>query len=224
MRKWHISRDITEYLRFYQEIGVEYLHDVFPRPQDCLETISADIARCSACGLHRTRKKPVMGAGNPQADLMFVGEAPGHEEDRQGKPFVGAAGKLLTDIILAMQFSRETVYIANVLKCRPPQNRNPREDEMEACLPFLFRMVDCIKPKVICTLGAFPAQALLKTGSPISRLRGKFWEFNGIKVMPTYHPAYLLRNPDAKKAVWEDMQKVMELFGKKAGHTKKSHA
>jgi DNA polymerase len=210
-----INPQVAEYLRFFKEIGVEHLYDIAPVEADSLDGIAAEIGGCKGCGLHSSRKNPVMGEGHPGAGLMFIGEAPGYEEDVQGRPFVGAAGKLLTDIIRAMRFDRKDVYIANVLKCRPPDNRNPREEEIAACLPYLFRMIACIRPEAICTLGTFAAQALLDTTLPVSRLRGKFHDFRGIKVMPTYHPAYLLRNPAAKRMVWEDMQKVMSLFGKK---------
>lgn len=210
-----INPQVAEYLHFLKELGVDYLYDISPVEEDSLASIAAEISRCADCGLHRSRKNPVVGEGNPGAGLMFIGEAPGFEEDVQGRPFVGAAGKLLTDIIRAMRFDRKDVYIANILKCRPPENRNPRDEEISACLPYLFRMIACVRPEVICTLGTFAAQALLGTTTPVSRLRGKFHEFRGIKVMPTYHPAYLLRHPPAKRMVWEDMQKVMSLFGKK---------
>lgn len=210
-----INPQVAEYLHFLKELGVDYLYDISPVEEDSLASIAAEISRCADCGLHRSRKNPVVGEGNPGAGLMFIGEAPGFEEDVQGRPFVGAAGKLLTDIIRAMRFDRKDVYIANILKCRPPENRNPQDEEISACLPYLFRMIACVRPEVICTLGTFAAQALLGTTTPVSRLRGKFHEFRGIKVMPTYHPAYLLRHPPAKRMVWEDMQKVMSLFGKK---------
>jgi DNA polymerase len=150
----------------------------------------------------------VFGVGNPRAALMFVGEAPGFDEDRQGEPFVGAAGQLLTRIIAAIKLRREDVYIANILKCRPPNNRNPKPDEIALCRPYLDRQIELIRPRVICALGKFAAQTLLASDAPISRLRGRFHDYRGIPVMPTYHPAYLLRNPDGKRAVWEDMQQI----------------
>ena len=145
---------------------------------------------------------------------MFVGEGPGFDEDKQGIPFVGRAGQLLTKIIEAMKLKRQDVYIANVVKCRPPGNRNPEPDEMDTCFPFLEKQIAAIRPKAIICLGKFAAQTLLKTATPISRLRGKMGEYNGIPVMPTYHPAFLLRNPDAKKQVWEDVQQVMKILNK----------
>jgi uracil-DNA glycosylase len=164
---------------------------------------------CEKCRLAKTRTQVVYGVGNPNADLMFVGEAPGRDEDIQGKPFVGRAGQLLTDIIKAMKLTRDDVYIANVIKCRPPENRNPEPDELEACRPWIRRQIELIKPKVIVTLGRFALQSLTEKGYGISSVRGQWLDYNGIKVMPTYHPAYLLRNPAAKKDVWADMKKVM---------------
>jgi len=155
----------------------------------------------------------VFGVGNPDADLMFVGEAPGADEDIKGIPFVGRAGQLLTDIIeKGLQIPRQDVYIANVIKCRPPGNRNPEPDEVETCEPFLFQQIDIIKPKVIVALGKFGAQTLLRTLEPISRLRGRVYDYRGAKLIPTFHPAYLLRNPSSKREVWEDMKLVRELL------------
>jgi DNA polymerase len=166
--------------------------------------------RCRKCGLSSTRRHVVFGSGDPKARLMFIGEAPGEDEDIQGLPFVGRAGQLLTKIIEAMGLTRDRVYIANILKCRPPNNRAPLPDEIEACAGNVRRQVEIINPKVICTLGKFASQTLLETQTPISALRGKFKEYGGIKVMPTFHPAYLLRNPPDKKLVWEDMKKIMK--------------
>jgi uracil-DNA glycosylase len=182
---------------------------------DTLALIKADIGPdCSRCKLHTLgRKQVVFGVGNPNADLMFVGEAPGADEDIQGEPFVGRAGQLLTKIIEAINLRREDVYIANVIKCRPPQNRNPEPDEVEQCEPFLFRQIDVIKPKVIVALGKFAAQCLLKTTEPITRIRGREYRYRDSILMPTYHPAYLLRNPSSKREVWEDMKRVRELLG-----------
>ena len=168
---------------------------------------------CRLCALHKTRTRLVFGSGSPEAKLMFIGEAPGYDEDQKGEPFVGAAGQLLTKIIEAMKLKREEVYIANCLKCRPPHNRNPLPDEIALCSPILRRQVEIIRPKVICALGKFAAQTLLRTEDPISRLRGKFFDFNGIKLMPTFHPAYLLRNPADKKLVWADAQLMMKELG-----------
>jgi DNA polymerase len=154
----------------------------------------------------------VFGVGNPNADLMFVGEAPGADEDEQGEPFVGRAGQLLTKIIEAIGLRREDVYIANVIKCRPPANRNPEPDEVEQCQPFLFRQIDAIKPRVIVALGKFAAQSLLQTTDPITRVRGRTFTYRGATLIPTFHPAYLLRNPSAKREVWEDMKKVRAIL------------
>jgi DNA polymerase len=181
---------------------------------ETLAAIKADIGDdCRRCKLHKLgRKQIVFGVGNPEADLMFVGEAPGADEDEQGIPFVGRAGQLLTKIIEAIGLTREEVYIANVIKCRPPQNRNPEHDEVDTCEPFLFRQIDTIKPKVIVALGTFAARALLRTLDPISRLRGRVYDYRGVKLIPTFHPAYLLRNPSSKREVWEDMKVVRTLL------------
>ena len=182
-------------------------------PIDALAAVRADIGDCTRCKLHTLgRSQIVFGVGNPQADLMFVGEAPGADEDIQGVPFVGRAGQLLTKIIEAIDLKREDVYIANVIKCRPPQNRNPEPDEVEKCEPFLFKQIDIIKPKVIVALGKFGAQTLLRTLEPISRLRGRVFDYRGSKLIPTFHPAYLLRNPSSKREVWEDMKLVRKLL------------
>ena len=169
-----------------------------------------DCVRCKLCALGR--KQIVFGVGNPNADLMFVGEAPGRDEDIQGIPFVGRAGQKLTQIIEAIGLKREDVYIANVIKCRPPENRNPEPDEVEQCEPFLFRQVDTIRPKVIVALGTFAAKSLLKSTDSISRLRGRVYEYRGAKLVPTFHPAFLLRNPSCRREVWEDMKKVRALL------------
>jgi len=169
-----------------------------------------DCVRCKLCNLGRTQI--VFGAGNPNADLMFVGEGPGRDEDIQGFPFVGRSGQKLTQIIEAIGLKREDVYIANVIKCRPPENRNPEPDEVEQCEPFLFRQIDTIKPKVIVALGTFAAKSLLKTTDSISRLRGRVFDYRGAKLVPTFHPAFLLRNPSCRREVWEDMKKVRALL------------
>jgi uracil-DNA glycosylase family 4 len=174
-----------------------------------LDPLKSEVLKCKRCDLHKTRQHVVFGSGSSKAKLMFIGEAPGQEEDIQGLPFVGRAGQLLTKIIEAMGLKREDVYIANILKCRPPNNRAPLPTEILACEENIRRQVEIINPKVICTLGKFASQTLLKTQTSITSLRGKFQAYNGIKVMPTFHPAYLLRNPDDKKLVWEDMKKVL---------------
>jgi len=182
-------------------------------PSETLEAIRTDLGNCRRCRLSEKRKNIVFGAGDPHARLMFVGEGPGYDEDRMGEPFVGAAGGLLTKIIEAINHTREQVYICNIIKCRPPGNRNPMADEIEICVPFLKRQIASVKPDIICALGTFAAQTLLETKSPISKLRGCFYDYMGKRVLPTYHPAYLLRNPDKKRDVWEDMKKLMKAMG-----------
>jgi len=191
---------------FYRYPGLEKITD--------LDMLRQFIGDCTRCKLAPGRTKLVFGVGNPNAELMFVGEAPGADEDLQGEPFVGRAGQLLTDIIeRGMGMSRNDVYICNVIKCRPPQNRNPEPDEVSTCEPFLFRQIDLVQPKVIVGLGTFAVQALLKVKTPISKLRGNWHEMRGIKLMPTFHPAYLLRNPADKRLVWADIQEVMKFLG-----------
>ena len=231
---------LAEHLKFFGELGVTgYRKDAVwasrkesgesgqsrvqspePRVQsresnvvESLAAIREDIGDCVRCKLCRLgRKQIVFGVGNPNADLMFVGEAPGRDEDIQGIPFVGRAGQKLTQIIEAIGLTRGDVYIANVIKCRPPENRNPEPDEVEQCEPFLFRQVDTIKPKVIVALGTFAAKSLLKSTDSISRLRGRVYDYRGAKLVPTFHPAFLLRNPSCRREVWEDMKKVRALL------------
>jgi uracil-DNA glycosylase len=226
---------LKEHLRFAQELGVtgvsrdpawrsadrptvapsapDIPNTIALTPVESLAAVRADIGDCTRCKLHGLgRTQIVFGVGNPEADLMFVGEAPGRDEDLQGFPFVGRAGQLLTKIIEAISLKREDVYIANVIKCRPPENRNPEPDEVASCEPFLFRQIDIIKPKVIVALGKFGAQTLLRTLDPISRLRGRVYDYRGAKLIPTFHPAYLLRNPSSKREVWEDMKLVRSLL------------
>lgn len=174
------------------------------------DDLCRDVQGCRLCSLAATRKNVVFGDGNPQAKLVFVGEAPGADEDAQGLPFVGRAGQLLTNIIAAMGLDRKEVYICNILKCRPPGNRNPLPEEIRLCEPFLKKQLKLISPQMICALGSFAAKTLLKTETPITALRGRFHAYEGIPLMPTYHPAYLLRNPAAKKQVWEDVQLMMK--------------
>src|SRR2546425_11293743 len=186
---------------------------VFGSPADALAALRTDIGDCTRCKLHTLgRHQIVFGVGHAEADLMFVGEAPGHDEDIQGIPFVGRAGQLLTKIIEAIGLTRDEVYIANVIKCRPPENRNPEQDEVETCEPFLFRQIDVIKPKVIVALCTLSARTLLRTLDPISRLRGRVYDYRGAKLIPTFHPAYLLRNPSSKREVWDDMKRVRDLL------------
>jgi DNA polymerase len=178
-----------------------------------LAQLAATVRDCRQCGLHRSRTQVVFGTGDPAAALVFVGEAPGHDEDIRGEPFVGPAGQLLTRIIAAIGLTREHVYLLNVIKCRPPQNRNPQPDEIAACRPILQAQLACLQPRVLCALGTFAAQTLLQTEERISRLRGRFHRLGDLQVMPTYHPAFLLRNPQHKRAVWEDMQLVQRALG-----------
>ncbi len=180
---------------------------------DTLLKTREDLGECTRCKLHKTRNKIVFGDGSPKADLVFIGEGPGADEDAQGLPFVGRAGKLLTQMIEAMGLGRGDVYICNVVKCRPPENRQPEKDEVTACSPFLFRQLDVLKPKVIVCLGSTAAQTLLQTNRGISHFRGEWLDFRGYKMLATYHPAYLLRNPGAKGEVWKDLQKVMAELG-----------
>ena len=238
-----MDRDqLTEHLKFAGELGVLGVSrdpawrtrqgGASPAPKDAasegvivgplagapavaLTGVRGDLGDCTRCKLHRLgRHQIVFGVGNPRAELMFVGEAPGRDEDLQGIPFVGRAGQLLTKIIEAIGLTRDDVYIANVIKCRPPENRNPEPDEVASCEPFLFRQIDVIGPKVIVALGKFAAQALLRTDDPISRLRGRVCDYRGAKLIPTFHPAYLLRNPASKRDVWEDMKVVRTLLGR----------
>lgn len=210
-------QDIVSSVKCYIELERESgMQEFFSSQQavvpDELEGLKKEVLKCSRCGLAKTRLNVVFGSGDPKASLMFVGEAPGADEDLQGLPFVGRAGQLLTKIIEAMGLKRGDVYIANILKCRPPNNREPLPEEIMACQDNVARQIDLIRPKAICTLGKFASQTLLKTTTSISALRGNFQDYNGIKVMPTFHPAYLLRNPDDKKLVWSDMKKIMELL------------
>jgi len=233
---------LAEHLRFYQELGVTGINRdpkwrrredgttnlVYAVPEveavpvtiarttvEALAAIREDLGDCTRCKLHtHGRKQIVFGVGNPTADLMFVGEAPGADEDAQGVPFVGRAGQLLTKMIEAMGFSRDEVYIANVLKCRPPGNRNPEPDEIATCEPFLFRQLASVEPKVVIALGAFAARTLLKTNDPISRLRGRVFEYRGAKLIPTFHPSFLLRSPGYKREAWEDLKKALAILGR----------
>jgi uracil-DNA glycosylase family 4 len=193
------------------------VHDVAPKIETYsvsqstqLTAVREELGDCIRCKLHKGRKNIVFGEGNPNAVLVFVGEGPGQEEDLQGRPFVGAAGQLLTDIIVkGMQLKREDVYICNIVKCRPPGNRNPEPDEVEACEPFLIKQLQAINPKIIIGLGNVAVKTLLKTKEGITSLRGNWKTYQGIPLMPTFHPAYLLRTPSDKRLVWEDIKKVM---------------
>jgi DNA polymerase len=183
-------------------------------PELALKVIRDDIGDCTRCRLHEGRHTIVFGTGNPKARLMFVGEAPGQDEDEQGIPFVGRAGQLLTKMIESMGLRRDDVYIANVIKCRPPGNRAPKPDEVETCEPFVRRQIAAINPEVVCALGSFASQTVLRRQEKISAIRGRFFLVDGVKVLPTYHPAYLLRSPSEKRVVWEDLQKIMAVLKK----------
>jgi DNA polymerase len=212
-------------LEFFRDLGVRDLFfdrgasaapsAVVPGSTPDLAALEKELAGCPRCKLSKTRTNIVFGQGSPKAELMFVGEAPGRDEDEQGLAFVGRAGQLLTKIIEAMGLKREDVFIANVLKCRPPNNRNPEPDEVAACRPFLNEQIRLIGPKVIVTLGTFAAQAILETDEPIGRLRGRWRTARGVRVMPTFHPAFLLRSPERKKDVWEDMKLVRDFLAAK---------
>ena len=210
--EWRTRREPTEAIQPEPSEPIEPIEPI--EPMIALHAIREDLgADCSRCKLHTLgRTHVVFGVGNPNADLMFVGEAPGADEDIQGEPVVGRAGQLLTKIIEAIDLRREDVYIANVIKCRPPGNRNPEPDEVEQCEPFLFRQIDTVKPKVIVALGKFAAQCLLRTSDPITRIRGREFKYRDAILIPTYHPAYLLRTPSAKREVWEDMKKVRTIL------------
>ncbi len=235
----NLRRALSDRIRFYNELGI---YDFYRRPtptaedvpmpfvqiatepvqitaagndpMQALRLIREDIGDCTRCKLHlQGRKQVVFGVGNPNADLMFIGEAPGADEDTQGEPFVGRAGQLLTNMIKAMGLSREEVYIANIIKCRPPGNRQPERDECETCSPFLMRQIDAVHPKVIVALGAVAAKTLLAISAPMMELRGRWFDFRGTKLAVTYHPAFLLRDPRQKKETWKDLQMVMKELG-----------
>ncbi len=199
--------------RLFAEQGASAEHDL---SGDDMKSLAGKVEKCALCPLSKSRTRTVFGAGDPRAGIVFVGEAPGREEDLSGLPFVGRAGKLLDRILAAMDFSREEVYIANILKCRPPDNRDPREDEVAACEPFLQKQLELMKPEVICALGRVAAQTLLRTKSSLSRMRGRIHYYNGVKLIATYHPAALLRNPHFKRPAWEDMKLLRAIYDGKA--------
>jgi len=205
-----IISDLKSYLRYLKEMGITSLPSLRERKGYTLEEIQRELGDCKRCKLHSKRRTIVFGEGDEEAKLMVVGEGPGYDEDVQGRPFVGKAGQLLTRILQSVQIEREQVYITNVIKCRPPENRNPEPDEIEKCYPFLLKQIETIRPKTICALGTFAAQTLLKTDAKITSLRGRSFDFSGIKIFPTYHPAYLLRNPERKREVWEDMKRIAQ--------------
>ena len=222
-----LLREVKAYLLYLKGMGVRFL----PQPMKAqgpltpdqlsrltLRQVRVEMGNCKRCKLHRTRKALVFGEGNEKATLMLVGEGPGNDEDVQGRPFVGQAGQLLTRILQAIQLERNQVYITNVVKCRPPENRKPEPEEEAACLPFLLKQIRVVAPRIICALGAVAAQALLQTAKTITALRGRIFELptihgiEVIRVIPTYHPAFLLRNPERKREVWEDMKRIADLL------------
>ncbi len=217
-----LAEQICERLRYYSSITRIGLRPVsVPETQEQddavdssehLEAIREDLGDCTRCKLHKGRQTVVFGVGNPNADLMFIGEGPGYEEDRQGLPFVGPAGQLLTKIIEAIQLTRDDVYIANIVKCRPPSNRDPEPEEIATCRPFLERQVSSIEPRVICTLGRVATQAMLSTEKALGRVRGQVFSFGDAALVPTYHPAFLLRDPSKKRECWEDMKLIRALL------------
>lgn len=219
-----VVTDLQTFLEYQIADGVEALpldrEFLNPSPsrrgvrKETLQEIRTDLGDCQRCRLCQGRKNIVFGVGNPRAELVIVGEAPGRDEDIQGEPFVGRAGQLLNRMLSAIGLSREEVYICNVIKCRPPENRDPLPDEVASCEPFLIRQLQAIRPKVILAMGRFAAQTLLRTEEKISKIRGQFREYQGIPVMPTYHPAFLLRNPSQRRPVWEDLQKVQKLLSR----------
>jgi DNA polymerase len=212
-----LIRQFETHLRWLERQGVQGLpvgqvaQEAPGRPASklTLEVIREELGDCKRCKLHNGRKTIVFGVGDPHAKLMFIGEGPGYDEDQQGEPFVGKAGQLLNKMIAAMNLRRDEVYIGNVVKCRPPQNRNPEPDEIAACEPFLRQQIDAITPRVLVALGKFAAQTLLRSNAPISALRGRWHSYQGIQLMPTFHPAFLLRSPDKKREAWNDLQLVM---------------
>jgi uracil-DNA glycosylase family 4 len=215
-----LVRSLGDYLQYQAKVGLEWVPweraaAAEPR-QETLAEVRADLGDCTRCRLHATRRHIVYGEGSPLARVVIVGEGPGEDEDIQGRPFVGAAGRLLDAIIAAVGWRRHELYICNVIKCRPPRNRDPQEDETDACGPFLKRQIRAIRPRAILTVGNVAARFLLASETPISGLRGRVHDFEGIPVVPTYHPAYLLRNPVQKKRVWQDIQMLLQVVGGKS--------
>ena len=227
--KTEIITKLQKAMEFYDELGFEYLPvkrvdiekfslkktGAAQSKENALEDLRRQIGECQRCKLSQNRKNIVFGEGCPDAGLMFIGEGPGKDEDIQARPFVGDAGKLLTRLIVKLKMKREEVYIANIVKCRPPNNRNPEEDEITACRPFIEKQIEIVNPGVIVCLGRISTQALLRINMPISRARGGFFQYGDIPVMPTFHPAYLLRNRGDKQLTWEDMGKVIQKLNPK---------
>jgi uracil-DNA glycosylase family 4 len=215
-----VDAELSEWVQYFKEIGVRELSTPQQKKagSSALEVVRTDLGECTRCKLHQTRQNIVFGVGNPTARLMFVGEAPGADEDRQGEPFVGRAGKKLNEMIVAIGLTREEVYIANIVKCRLPENRDPQPDEVSSCSPFLFQQIDAIAPRVIVTLGSPATKLLLKTKEGITKLRGNWHEFRGVPLMPTFHPAYLLRayTPENRRKVWEDLKAARDRMDKES--------
>jgi len=202
------ERALTRRLELEQMMGVDSLPRS-PGPQDELRELEEQVRRCTRCRLHETRTQGVFARGRTDAELMFIGEGPGADEDRLGEPFVGRAGKLLDLMVAAMGLERQDVYVTNIVKSRPPGNREPRADEVEACWPYLERQIELVRPRVICTLGRPASNTLLGSNSAMGEMRGRWFSFSGVPVLPTYHPAYLLRSPSQKRAAWQDLKKVI---------------
>jgi uracil-DNA glycosylase family 4 len=216
-----ILESLKTHFEYRKSCGINYFQEPEKQksslPDDnkfLLDMVVEEMGDCKRCKLHPTRKNIVFGAGSSRARLMFVGEVPGAEEDEQGIPFVGKAGQLLTKIIEAIDLKRSDVYIANIIKCRPPSNRNPDEDEITTCIPFLKKQIEIIAPEIVCTLGNIATRAMLDTDLEVTKLRGRFHERSGLKVMPTYHPSYLLMDPSKKRETWEDMKKIKKEYFK----------
>lgn len=216
-----IIDDLKSYLKYLKGMGIDSLfvssgvsQEAYQSKGLTLEEIRRELGDCKRCKLHRIRRTLVFGEGKEKARLMLIGEGPGYNEDVQGRPFVGRAGQLLTKILQSIGLQREEVSIANIIKCRPPQNRNPEPDEIQSCYPFLMKQIQAIQPRIICALGTFAAHTLLQTDAKITSLRGRIFDLAGIQVFPTYHPAFLLRNPERKREVWEDMKRIAEEMAK----------
>ena len=217
-KKEKLLESLEERLKFFSELGVGFIPSASAAKESFFRSLAEQILHCQKCLLSQTRKNAVPGEGNPETELMFVGEAPGRDEDIQGRPFVGKAGQLLTKIINAMDFQRDEAYITNVVKCRPPENRTPHADEIQMCQDYLLLQLEMIKPRVVVTLGKVATDFFVRSRLGMTALRGNFYEYDNIQVMPTFHPSYLIRNEgnkQLKRMVWEDMKKVMAFLGRK---------
>ncbi len=207
--KWQKAMGLKE---IYLSEDMRRMLSALNEKERFLEKIKEELKDCNRCKLYKERNHIVFGEGSANARLMLIGEAPGHDEDLQGRPFVGAAGHILDNMLNAIKLNRKDIYITNIVKCRPPSNRNPERDEIEICKPFLLKQIGIIKPKIICTLGSVATQTILETKTPITKLRGHIYDFSGIKLIPTFHPAYLLRNPYQKRGAWEDLKLIEKLY------------